>query len=648
MSGCAILKIADPEDIYYPLEPTDILIDLNEAGAGSASGWFIRDGAIDFDAGSTETEFLGSFASDGDLQSGYRERTASLSFRLSYQGTDAVTAGQNVRDLADALDDFGVLIWQPEGETEPYFIDFQPSPIPELYAGQTGGLYKVGQLAMHPDGIAVTIFIHPFLRKAPVEIEAQNIEIDMPSGVPGRDILLTNPGNRPGEVILELTPADAVDRIVQYRYGIRAHGDLAEFRTWYQQDLTGSGSSYGVDTSAVALGGDETGGTVARSTFTSDPSLQMRVRRTVTPTILSCIDGQFLAVLRFTYSGGATTGKHKLQIRHGFSSDAQVLRTSQPVLIDADDISVSESNDVFVEVELGLIIVDYGAPEFTFEIWASREDGDQSLDLDQVTFEPADHHHATVGAAGFRVGRWGRRHFQADDLFTSAGAVLRRGEVRLNAVNEYTESRPDQTVACPDAGFPLTAGVYVAHFDGSVREATKTGNKIGHFRVRKTTTATCPTFTTVASANIRSARHSKERSRDLELHFEVTAADVTAGARYVLNVEFTAAAGDSRRVAVDDLELRFLRTSTEDLPLQIDSFERRCQLLSSGDQVGPWMHENNLPLAPAGDSVWVISWGKVPLAPGLRKLDEREPVPDTSPRTNDVTVSGVIIPRFTH
>lgn len=608
--------IALPDGAGWPDTPTERWIDLStlERNCDDTGFGLVDSGAsIDFGDDSFEDVELSSAKIDGDRQVAARHRSRIVTIPLLYKG-EAGQALADLRRLGEAVWRRGILVFQLEGEAEPEYWDFVKSPTAEALTGRSRDLFRITQMLMNEQGWPLRLKCYPNPRTAPVVFGP----FDITNAVDDREFQFTNPGNRYSECRVETTP-DA-GSVGEYRYGIRLGGALAEYRTKYSHAL--STANLKIDTSSVAVT-DAEGGFAADCDFATQETLARRLRKTITLTDAAALEGFHKVFLRHRARAGSDgTSRFRVQIRYGFTSADLVMQTLGKVEFDWRDVDTPN----WITSPMGNLKVPKGATQVILEVWAARLAGNQHLAFDATTLMPEGEMLTTVGIPGHRMGEWGHDRFDSDQIDGTGN--LKRGTYRLNAQNEYGEVISNVS----GGGFLLPAGVHVVRVDCWLRE----------YEDNSITSGPNPPELVLAELQIIQdsddtvRKRIKLRTKDnhvwthvqREVAFNVTAADVLASERFRYHVEFTAADQAGRQVRIESVEHRFLEGITSSTALVLDSMIRRAFVMDSATEgtLFSVMHENELPLCPPGEQVWVNMLHDIATDPGYQDVDKREPV----------------------
>lgn len=646
------LWIADPADVAYPFEPTTRLIDLNllecELPSSLLGGFWMID-APRF-ARPFRAEDVGTIGYDGDFRTGYGYGDAVLAMRIGLKNLATEDALAAARDLATALHRKGVLAFQLKGTEDVEYFDYRASPLGELIDGRTGGIYQLVKWLTHAEGMELNLAAYPWPRLAPVDglVDADGVRLEsvtIDNSATGRHFTIDNPGNKPAEVIVTVTPDSGL--LAGTGYAIRDHGNLTEFGTIYGKASADASVLNSDDAPAkyhdttVEAVTDATGGQAQVIDFATWESMARRFRDPRTVVDATALAGVYKVKGRIAQLEVADRSKFRVRLLHGFTNDDYLQEAGPRIDLDFRDVDTEN----FSLIDLGYVVVPEGATKVVLDLWAARLDGDSKLAVDQLELLPADflNVHA-VSVPGHRMGKQSRTVFDADEL-TGTGR-LRKGAYQLNENGEIARTTPA-------AGFQLTAGVHCVELDYALREPddpaltddpNPTEKEIGKLRVIEDPTGAA---TVVKSIVLRCRKNAQWTRRTRKLFFNVTPGDEAANKEYRFEVEFTAATESGRRIDVNEMEHSFVAAITEDRPLVIDSWLRYAYAADAGAPGFSVNHENEFPLAPPGRSTWVMPQITLPTDPGYDDLDDREPV-GRDELTQSAAVAVTLIPRRSH
>jgi hypothetical protein len=626
------LWLADPTDANYPLAPTTVLFDFN---VQTETG-FRLEADPDFDSETFESMSLASEGWDGDQYASSRQRQRMLSWKNFFpHDADIDTVVARVRDLASAIDQSRVLVYQIAGSAEVEYWDIDPSTYPELLRGQERGLFRIARLLLDT-GLPMRVAAYPHPRTAPVVSDW----IAFSNG--DRAMALNNPGNKRSEAKLEFVPDSG--SLCAVRFGLRSLGNLTEYPDHLSAPL--ADATLGTDAAAtVTADSSGVGGDAVLVDFSGQETMAKRVRVEETFTDPTSMEGTHMLYLRHKIVDNGDPSKFRARIRYGFITADMVMEATEVVDLDWQDIATPN----FVEQEMGQITIPRGATGITYDVYAERRNGDSDLVLDIVPFDPADYYHSYVGVPGFRDGSWHQETYDADEL--DGTGKLKRGTYRLNELNEYAIVK--STVA--GTGFAWPAGVHEVRADVTVLEPTDALldeddepnpdiTVVGELIVERDTGGG---FVDWKSVKLRNRKNQTETRLDKGLRCSVSAADVTALYKYRIRVEQTAATLDGRAIRIHDATHRFTEAITTDLPAVLDSYERTAQAEDTGAIAFPLIQENGPLMLPPGDSVLVATMIDLPSDPGYDSIDELEPLGRVV-LSRSGTFRYTVIPRWSH
>lgn len=598
------LWVVDPEDPNYPDGPLTLIeIDLNETEReGCESGWTVTEGDVDV-VMNPISESIHAPGYNGDAQASFDFGNSFLRFKLAYSNATPDVVRPRLAALSQALQrDTGVIALSYKGETELLYYDYVKSTIPQLLHGQRRGLWKVTK-ALLAEGIPIDIEVKPWPR-----IDRVNGTDDTMGTTPlTRAITLNNPGDFPSEMQLNITPDQATDSLGQVLMGIRTHGDLTEWKAIAAIACSTMDPKIDTALDTSIVGAQNTDALVTDFTTQEDLARRVREELSFSPGVL---DGTHEYVLRYKINGGAGTdnGLFNIQLRYGFFDGEQLPNVGDIIPQDWDNIGADPG---FTEVPLGRITVPEGAELLIMEIWASRESGDTSLAFDMRTLVPADYWSAYASPPGWRIGEWGEEIFDADVL-EGTGALV-RSTYRLNADDEIAHPKPASTT-----GRELVAGLHAFEFRGSVREPTLARVTVGMMEVLEAPSTVLEDLKIKSRASQLFTVFKKNKV----LHWTISAVDAAAE-KYIMRVRQDVATLEGRRIQIAYLIHSFVQGITDEMRLEIDSFNRRTVVESNDVRRFDVLLENDPPMAPPGDFGLVVIAGYLPVDAGYKDIDER-------------------------
>jgi hypothetical protein len=616
-------QLIDPEDF------TTVRFDLND-GVNTSMGAGARIGGA-----RRTSDIISPPIHDGDMEgAGKYGRVVSL-LPLNLQASSADALVTLARSLGSQLRRGGAIKVKAEDQTDPVVYDFYPCDVPDLfndnlpfYQASTGvgGSYRARVIVELPH--------HPTPRLATVS--GTPATLDNSTG--GGDMVVNNPGNVAGETKVSIDPAANLGGFI---LGIREKGNLTEFRTLYSRDAT-SWTELASDCSLTMVGGEDA--VVCDFTDTTFHKL-FRDARSVTDPIAA--QGVFRAILRYQQTGGTTDNESEfsIQARYAFS-DTEVLQgVLAKEVLDWRDVST----DGATYWDLGLVEVPAGVDTIIIDLWGRRREGDHDLACFKIDLVPADYYFA-VGST-FRKSEWGHRFFPGRAL--DGTGDVRKERYRLNANGEIGHT--DAEVL--PAGIHRVRGRFIIHEpedDSITSGANPTVKEIARLKVIADPEGTP---TTRARRKVRNRRNNQVTRLTKGALFEVTSADVTAGMEFWFEAEHTAADEDGRRVLIPWFRSSFLQAVSSSDTLVIDNhpdpLQKDSRVESASATAFSFVVENELPLAPPGDSVWVFLWFGLPTDQGFEEIHPDGNTPLAGPAglatgslACDVTVDR--IPRVTH
>lgn len=612
------LWIADPDDPNYPDAPTTALVDLNPVGCNPSGvyGFVLMDAPSPALGAPRRSLSLASLIRDGSRQAGQSHDNAPLTYRLGFKGDPDSDFSQIVaaaRELSEALLAGGVLAWQVPGMTEPLFYDFEPSGVPNHFHGQTGGLYRLARKLLDVDGLEVVFDAYPWPRLP----EATDTG-DVSNNTLAQHTTVVSTGNVSGEARHRIAPDG--DFMGWLAVGIKARGNISEWATWYARDA----STWVLHTDADPVVDTEAMNDEAVEVDFADAEFNAwRFRDPRTVTDPTAVEGKHRVWVRARAAGSGERSLFRVQPRLGFATTDLVQKVGQRWPMDWRNVPVGQLE--YIWFDCGLVSIPAGVGVTNIDIWAERLEGEQSLRFDQVVLMPADEYEAVGAVPGFRMGRWGKQEWNAEEL--DGTGVLRDGTYRLNADGEKAFT--------PDVLLP--AGVHAAKFRGVMREPkdptitegpNPTSNVLGKVSVIATDSMAVETVRAVM--NIRNHKNRQQDRRVKELQFEVTGADVADGTVFRVEVEQTADTLEGRAIRVIELEASMVPTVPEGdvivLHNDVRANKGRAYVESSSVSVFSFPLENELLWQPKGTAGYVWLLGDIPQHEGYGEIDDRGPV----------------------
>lgn len=630
------LYIADPADSNWPINPTTALLDLNGFEQGDPLGFMVVDD-IDFGEVPVESSMISQTPFPGSVQASRRHDLTEMEMRLYLAPHgDYPTLRKRVVDLAEALDQHGVIVYEYSAGLASVYIDYLPSSVSAILHGDERGTQRVVAQFMDPEGYPVRITRQPYFRLGPKT--GSNVALSGPS----RTIDATNNGNVPALCWLRITP-DASAQMVQARVAVRSRGDLTEYKGLAFKELEGSDSALaGSSTAEATTGGTTAAGSTGASGSNALKTIMgggtrtyehyRRWYQTIIPSDPRSIEGRFRV-----FFGVRVWQALEIQLKYGFTR-----ALTQPCELNGtpDPIPVAPSGtfaqSVYTEVDMGLVTVPIGSSELRLEGWAGDPTdtasggsglggaaADPPLWWDYYRLEPADEQNVILSSPGFRSGGVASRSWKPKDFGNGGlGGAIPSGESYwlLDALNEAAITKPV-------TGIQLQAGRYEAHAVGFVKDLNNAKEAVGEFRIEGDG-GTGTWTTTAGPVTLWGLRDAKFTRFDTRLTFT---ASTNEKYRYVIQQKLAQGSQGDREVRVSEMTHKFLRTVKSPDNMVSDGFRRQQSIRDGSDRrvwglglQGPFLE------IPPGDAVVVVTGYEVPPT-GYESLDIREPLAKVDP-----------------
>ena len=589
--------------IFYFADPTDpthatVGLDLNGLAAGDPTGFQI----LSIDWGDIDPEI--TWHTDGSVPGAEQVRNhpgpveARITLLGDFVGTDYETLRDTYRTLAQFLDSEGVLVWHPDEQAFPSYIDTYPSPIPGLFRGtERQGLRLFEQLI--DKGYEFAVWRHPYPRRDPVVLLNGVVK----SNAVGDNVAtFTNPGTAPSEARLEIAVPDPSAWVSQVRVGFRS-GDSSEFQT--QNNLSG----YAITTSQVVR------------------NWWKRIdRQKLTPADPEAFAGTYRVLATMQFDDDI----YHLELHHGatLDNDQPLANVNGEFILDAEEVF----SYPFVEVDLGLVTYDATSPELVLEIWAYSE-GDTDMGAwGNVYLLPVDEGNFIYSSPGFRVGVFGRTIFR-DDLLEIDGDATRDddGDVVLHSDGDAAEARPSE-------GHEEAEGIHVLVFRGSCTNRLRSKLKIGELQLYQNDNL-LHTIRLLARRGRVTTYYGSMRRRDI--HFRVT--DPTDLWRF--RVEKTSGQANTR-IRIESLRHHYIPRVFDGRRFVADAGTRECRLEEAdGDRIAS-LRATGLPYLAPGDGALAITIGEQ-AQHGYATVDDRMTIPLIQ-EAQEVEITLTVTPRDLH
>ena len=587
--------------IFYFADPTDathatVGLDLNGLAAGDPTGFQI----LSIDWGDIDPEI--TWHTDGSVPGAEQIRNhpgpveARITLLGDFAGTDYETLRDTYRTLGGFLDSEGVLVWHPDEQAFPSYIDTYPSPIPGLFRGtEKQGLRLFEQLL--DKGYEFSVWRHPYPRRDPVTLLNGVVK----SNAVGDNVAtFTNPGTAPSEARLEIAVPDSSAWVTQVRAGFRA-GDSSEF----QAQLSG----YEITTSVNV------------------ENYWKRIdRQKLTPADPDAFAGTYRVVATMQLADDV----FHLELHHGATLDDNqpLANVNGEFILDAEEVF----SYPFVEVDLGLVTYDATSPELVLEIHAYSE-GDTDMGAwGNVYLIPADEGNFIYSSPGFRVGAFGRQIFRDELMFITGDAERADdGDIVLYDSGDTAEVRPT-------SGTELAAGIHVLAFRGSCTNRERTKLKVGELQLYQNGS---PLTTVKLQARRGRVTTYYGGMRRRDIHFRVT----NPSDLWRYRVEKTTDA-DNTRIRIESLRHHFIPRISDGRRFVADAGTRECRLEEAdGDRIAS-LRATGLPYLAPGDGALAVTIGEQ-AQHGYATVDDRMTLPLIQ-EAQEVEITLTVTPRDLH
>jgi hypothetical protein len=588
-----VLYFADPAD---PTHAT-VGLDLNGLADGDPTGFQIL--AIDW--GDIDPEI--TWHSDGFVPGAEQIRNhpgpveAQITLLADFAGTDYETLLATYRTLAQFFDSEGVLVWQPDGQTNPSYIDTYPSPIPALFRGtEKQGIRIIEQLL--DQGYTFSIWRHPYPRRDSVTLLSGTV---LSNAVGDNVATFTNPGTAPSEARLEIAVPDAGAWVTQVRVGFRA-GDSTEFQS--------------------SLSGYAISGAIPVQDF------WRRIdRQKITPADPDAFAGTYRVLATMELADDV----YHLELHHGSTLDAQqpLANTNEEVVLDAEEVT----NYPSVEVDLGLVTYDPRSPELVLEIHAYSE-GDTDMGAwGNVYLLPADEGAFIYSSPGYRSGAFGREVFRGPLLELSGSAEFSDdGDAILYANGDTAEVKPV-------AGHSEAEGIHVLVFRGACINRDRLRFKLAELQLYKNGSLEHQMPLRAHKGRV-TTYYGGHRRR--AIHFKVT----NPADDYRFVVERVVPEEDISRVRIEALRHHFIPRVNDGRRFVADAGTREVRLEEDDGARIASLRATGLPYLPPGDGALAVTIGEA-ATHGYAGVDDRMVLPQIQ-TSQEVEVTLTVTPRDLH
>ena len=588
-----VLYFADPSD---PTHAT-VGLDLNGLASGDDTGFQIL--AIDW--GDIDPEI--TWHSDGSVPGAEQIRNhpgpvqADITLLGDFVGTDYETLLDTYRLLAQFFDSEGVLVWQPDGQTDPSYIDTYPSPIPALFRGtEKQGMRIIEQLL--DQGYTFSIWRHPYPRRDPVTLLNGTV---LSNAVGDNVATFTNPGSAPSEARLEIAVTDPNAWVVQARVGFRA-GDCSEFQS--------SLAAYAITSPA----------TVRNHWRRID-------RKVLTPADPEAFAGTYRVVATLSFGDDI----YHLALHHGSTRDADqpLANVNGEFVFDAEEVV----NYPDVEVDLGLVTYDALSPDLVLEIHAYSEGDTDMGSWSNVYLIPADEGAMVYSSPGYRVGTFGGEFFRSNLLdLTGSAEFADDGDAILYADGDTAEVRPT-------AGHTEPEGLHVLGFRGICMNRDRLKFKLGELNLYRNGSLEHSIRLLARNGRV-TTYYGGIRKRDI--HFRVN--DDTDLWRF--EVERTVPEEDISRIRVESLRHHYIPRVNDGRRFVADAGTRECRLEDDDGAKIASLRATGLPYLQPGQGCLAVTIGEA-AQHGYATVDDRMPLPQIQ-TGQEVEVTLTVTPRDLH
>lgn len=598
-----IFRLVDPDNV------ATVRLNLNALETGS-TGFGLN---LDSDLGDVETtnEWLSSAPARGSKVLVSWDPPVLSTFFLDLKESSLANFTTSLRSLARELSRGGLIEWQPDGAAAPLYCEFHPSPIPSWLRGTAFG----GVLALRDFRLLnqpVDIIREPHFRAASASLASATLTNEVGS----REISVTNPGSMKSPAKFTLTVAASGADVVQFHAGRKSFLTSAlqsEFATNYTS-FEIEGATMGTNTASTA-DANASGGNVALTTYAGTGYFQKRWKKVITPTTPAAFEGQYRIRAIVKVLAGS---KQTLQLRWGMRDSDPVDFTEEDVVLDATEASTS----IFASVYLGTVNFQSDASVLVLEGW-SRLDvdpGSGTLAWDTGVLIPAGEQVITCAVPGFRGQALGKEKWLGNELTTptSPGSLTAGAEdentLVLNAQDEAGGTKPN-------AGIVYPAGKHIFKVLATLQENSGNKTELAELRVRDVTAGS-----NVVTRNLYAKKNRKETFVEQECVFEADGSSA-----YQVQVVMTAAAAAGRKVIINQIRHRFIRTVNNSYKIILNAFDpdQNGVYDSSGVKVSHVTVSGPLPEHEPDYAVWVFDFGDWSGLVWQDDVDIREPLAKT-------------------
>lgn len=544
-------------------------------------------------------------------QAQFTNEVVEMSFKLWALADDYDTLTTLAGNLGRELNRPGAIEWQPEGAAEPRYIDFYPSPAPNLFSGQDLNVQKIVLALMSSDGLDVTLYRHPYFRGPEAVVETF---ASVANGPLTREILVSNPGTAPGLMRLVVEP-DA-GKVVEMKVARRSQGDLTAFRSLYGFNIEDATIEPGTDTSVIA-DTEAHSDSVLVTTFDTVPWLRRRWRNVVTTATAGALIGRYhaYAIIR----GTNPEGEFDVQLRWASGDRDPAEVSNEAVRVDLMDVNQFP----FFELDLGRVVIE--GDSVSLEGWAKRVSGAGGIRWDALVLMPADESFTIASVPGHRGG--------GSNVTTWHGSELVKYTATVDSTN-YSNGSPkdhqddkrlnafDEAVEAPNRAEQLAAGRHSVTVEATLRnenhdaetedgdpDTAKRKLRLGYLEVRLAD----DTYATDSGENVRVPLRTTNK-RLTKLRKRVTwDANGTASYRFVVRSSY----GDGKdaqtdpRITVHRLTHRFQRYAGAGEKLVLNGRKKQAWIASGDNKIADLHLQGGFPELAPGANLLLFSWGDI-------------------------------------
>lgn len=576
-----LFRFVDPED------ETVVRLDMNTLGNGAATG-----------LGLLGNVNLGTVAPHED--------TAEFTFNIWALGNSYEQLRGYAHALLREVDRGGVVEMMLGDATSSRYIDVDEGVLGTMFRGDERGINKIVELWLDNVGIPVVFRRQRYLRGEPLDPEVFTIGNDST----GRDFIITNPGNAPALMKLEIVP-EAPSKVMQVRIATKSTGNLSDFSDIYVIQCEDIMDATDPDTSSVVETGT-LGGSVAKTDFDTTPWMRRRLRGTLTASLLNGLRGKYMVYAVMRATDPETEFDVQLRWANGDREVAEI--TNRRIEFDASDI------ETFIYTEVPLGFVNFKEDEATVELWAKRREGNGGLRFDALVFMPADEYFGTFTVPGLRnhgtnTTRWRGAELEIlnDPFPTDETPRVKDDDMRLNKVGERV-GNPEGLQAWPAGRHKVRVNVSLQNMDSDDDDPVKHRIVVGEFQLKDGSGV-------VQKIKLRTRKRRLKTRRKKTLTFDSNGA---ATRRFV--VEMTNDPVDSdAKLTVHSMRHSFQRWAGSTDTIVIDSVRRECYIRDTDGRLSELAPHNGFPRLAPGSNLMMFSLGEF-LESGYDDVIESEPL----------------------